>query len=168
MRRRYQRELYAGRVEKIKSLMPHCCIGVDVIVGFPGETEEDFLESYRFINELDVSYLHVFTYSERANTPAAEMEDAVPLEERRRRNQMLNILSEKKRRYFYEQHLEETREVLFEQSKENGKMSGFTDNYIRVDLPLDESLLNQLAPVRLNRIDDDGLMQVKLMPTYTV
>lgn len=165
MRRRYRRELYTSRVEKIKSLMPHCCIGVDVIVGFPGETEEDFLESYRFINELDISYLHVFTYSERANTPAAEMEGAVPLEERRRRNQMLNILSDKKRRYFYEQHLGETREVLFEQSKENDRMSGFTDNYIRVDLPLDEALLNQLAQVSLQQIDDKGLMQVKLVPS---
>jgi len=105
MRRRYKRELYAERVAKIKSLMPHCCIGVDVIVGFPGETEEDFLETYRFINELDISYLHVFTYSERPNTPAAEMAEAVPMEERRRRNKMLNVLSEKKRRYFYEQHL---------------------------------------------------------------
>ncbi|MCB0476496.1 MAG: radical SAM protein, partial [Flavobacteriaceae bacterium] len=109
MRRRYLRELYAERVAKIKELMPHACIGVDVIVGFPGETEEDFLETYRFINELDVSYLHVFTYSERPNTPAIEMDGEVDVEERRRRNQMLTILSEKKRRYFYEQHLGQLR-----------------------------------------------------------
>ncbi|MCB0375704.1 MAG: tRNA (N(6)-L-threonylcarbamoyladenosine(37)-C(2))-methylthiotransferase MtaB, partial [Sinomicrobium sp.] len=132
------------------------------------ETEADFLESYRFINELDVSYLHVFTYSERPNTPAAEMEGVVPVAERRQRNEMLQILSEKKRRYFYEQHLEKKRQVLFEQSKESGRMSGFTDNYIRVDLPLDESLLNEIAPVFLDQIDESGLVRAKLMETYTV
>ncbi|MEL7121491.1 MAG: tRNA (N(6)-L-threonylcarbamoyladenosine(37)-C(2))-methylthiotransferase MtaB, partial [Bacteroidota bacterium] len=114
MRRRYKRELYASRVAKIKSLMPHACIGVDVIVGFPGETEEDFLESYRFINELDISYLHVFTYSERPNTLANEMEGIVNMGERKRRNKMLTILSDKKKRHFYSQHLGETRKVLFE------------------------------------------------------
>lgn len=168
MRRRYQRELYTERVAHIKQLMPHCCIGVDVIVGFPGETEEDFLESYRFINELDISYLHVFTYSERPNTPAIDMEGAVPVQERRRRNQMLNILSDKKRRYFYEQHLGEKREVLFEQSKTTGKMSGFTDNYIRVELPLEENLLNKLDSVELASIGEDGLMQAQLVPTLTL
>lgn len=168
MRRRYQRELYVERVKKIRELMPHCCIGVDVIVGFPGETEADFLESYRFINELDVSYLHVFTYSERPNTPAAEMDGTVPMAERRRRNEMLNMLSDKKRRYFYEQHIGEKRNTLFEHSKNPARMSGFTDNYIRVDLPLDESLLNQIAPVYLDEIDSEGLMQVKLLATYTV
>lgn len=168
MRRRYQRELYTERVAHIKQLMPHCCIGVDVIVGFPGETEEDFLESYRFINELDISYLHVFTYSERPNTPAIDMEGAVPVHERRRRNQMLNILSDKKRRYFYEQHLGEKREVLFEQSKTTGKMSGFTDNYIRVELPLEENLLNKLDSVELASIGEDGLMQAQLVPTLTL
>lgn len=168
MRRRYQRELYSERVAHIKQLMPHCCIGVDVIVGFPGETEEDFLESYRFINELDISYLHVFTYSERPNTPAIDMEGAVPVHERRRRNQMLNILSDKKRRYFYEQHLGEKREVLFEQSKTTGKMSGFTDNYIRVELPLEENLLNKLDSVELASIGEDGLMQAQLVPTLTL
>lgn len=158
MRRRYKRELYAERVAKIKSLMPHCCIGVDVIVGFPGETEEDFLETYRFLNELDISYLHVFTYSERPNTPAVEMAEAVPMEERRRRNKMLNILSEKKRRYFYEQHLGQTRPVLFEQHADDNLMSGFTDNYIKIEAPLDEALLNEIAEVDLLELNADGQM----------
>lgn len=165
MRRRYRRELYAERVARIKELMPHCCIGVDVIVGFPGETEEDFLETYRFLNELDISYLHVFTYSERANTPAAEMAGAVDMGERRRRNKMLTILSEKKRRYFYEQYLGETREVLFEKSKTGGRMSGFTDNYVRIETDLVPELLNTLAPVRLERIGNDGLVEARSLTT---
>ncbi len=162
MRRRYKRELYASRVAKIKELMPHCCIGVDVIVGFPNETEADFLESYRFIQELDISYLHVFTYSERANTPAAEMENIVPVQERRRRNEMLTILSEKKRRYFYEQHLHETREVLFEQHKDKTLLSGFTDNYVKIELPYQCDLLNTIAPVRLNGLNANGVVEANL------
>jgi threonylcarbamoyladenosine tRNA methylthiotransferase MtaB len=162
MRRRYQRELYAERVAKIKSLMPHCCIGVDVIVGFPGETEEDFLETYRFINELDISYLHVFTYSERPNTPAAEMSDTVPMEGRRRRNQMLTILSEKKRRYFYEQHLGQLRPVLFEQHADKHLMSGFTDNYIKIEAPLEEALLNEIVKVELADFAMDGSIAVQM------
>jgi threonylcarbamoyladenosine tRNA methylthiotransferase MtaB len=158
MRRRYRRELYTERVAHIKRLMPHCCIGVDVIVGFPGETEEDFLKTYRFINELDVSYLHVFTYSERPNTLAAEMPGVVPVQERRRRNEMLTILSEKKRRYFYEQHLGETRPVLFEKSTEPGRMSGFTDNYVRIDAPVEESSINSILPVKLEAVNAAGLM----------
>ena len=165
MRRRYKRELYADRVSKIKTLMPHCCIGVDVIVGFPGETEEDFLETYRFLNELDISYLHVFTYSERPNTPAFDRTDHVAMEERRRRNKMLTILSEKKRRYFYDQFLDSTRTVLFEQSKEAGQMSGFTDNYVRVTLPLDTELLNTTAPVQLHQINEHGAVEVSLAVT---
>ncbi|MEZ4949203.1 MAG: radical SAM protein [Saprospiraceae bacterium] len=164
MRRRYQRELYAERVAWIKEKMPHACIGVDVIVGFPGESEEDFLETYHFLNDLDISYLHVFTYSERPNTPAAEMPDQVSVEERRRRNEMLTSLSEKKKRHFYNQHLGETRPVLFEQSKTEGKMNGFTENYIRVELDLQEELLNTIAPVQLNSINSDGLMEVELAP----
>jgi threonylcarbamoyladenosine tRNA methylthiotransferase MtaB len=162
MRRRYRRELYTERVAKIKALMPHCCIGVDVIVGFPGETEEDFLETYRFIQELDISYLHVFTYSERANTPAADMPDAVQMEERKRRNRMLGILSEKKRRAFYEQHLGEVRPVLFEHSPAAGLMSGFTDNYIKVEMPLDAELLNSVLPVQLEAIEGSGQVRVGL------
>lgn len=163
MRRRYLRELYAERVAGIRAMMPHCCIGVDVIVGFPGETEEDFLETYQFIHSLDISYLHVFTYSERANTPAAEMEGVVAMGERRRRNEMLRILSDKKRRHFYEQHLGSIRPVLFENDTKPGMMSGFTDNYIKIEMPLDSSLLNQIALVRLESVLPDGNVQACLV-----
>lgn len=156
MRRRYKRELYADRVAYIKERMPHACIGVDVIVGFPGETEEDFIETYKFINGLDVSYLHVFTYSERANTLAADMDGVVSVEERRRRNEMLSILSEKKRRHFYEQSLGEQRQVLFEKHTNASLLSGYTDNYIKVELPFDESLLNTVSKVELNSIAESG------------
>ncbi len=163
MRRRYKRELYTSRVETIKKLMPHACIGVDVIVGFPGETEEDFLETYRFINEIDISYLHVFTYSERPNTPANEIQEVVNMGERKRRNKMLAILSEKKRRYFYEQHLGQARQVLFEKHKDKGLMSGFTDNYIKIEAPLQEELLNQLADVKLEAINENGQVDISLV-----
>ena len=167
MRRRYRRELYAERVATIRRLMPHCCIGADVIVGFPGETEADFRETYRFIQEeLDVSYLHVFTYSERANTPAAEMPDPVPMSVRRERNEMLRILSEKKRRAFYERHLGQTRTVLFEAAESpEGTMSGFTDNYLKVSIPYRAELVNQLCPVALDQLGADGFVApVPLMP----
>lgn len=160
MQRRYKRELYAERVEKIKSVMPNACIGVDVIVGFPGETEEDFLETYRFLNELDISYLHVFTYSERANTPAILMEGAVPVEKRRERNKMLTILSEKKKRAFYQKHLGERRPVLFEKHKDSHKMSGFTDNYIKIEAPLEAELLNEVVDVHLTSFTDDGNIHI--------
>lgn len=156
MKRRYLSDLYVSRVNKIKSLMPHCCIGVDVIVGFPGETEEEFLKTYNFLNELDVSYLHVFTYSERANTPAAEMDDVIPLKERNKRSKMLRSLSEKKRRYFYEQHLNTIQEVLFEDDVENGMMHGFTKNYIRVAAKYDPVLINEIKPLALKEIDHNG------------
>jgi threonylcarbamoyladenosine tRNA methylthiotransferase MtaB len=160
MRRRYLRQLYAERVEAIKRAMPHCCIGVDVIVGFPGETEEDFLETYRFINELDVSYLHVFTYSERPNTPAADFEGVVDVGTRRQRNEMLRILSEKKRRHFYQQQLGSRRSVLFEVGAVEGQLSGFTDNYVKVSLSAGKDLLNRTALVRLDRINGQGEMEV--------
>ena len=166
MRRRYKRELYAERVAHIKQLMPHCCIGVDVIVGFPGETEEDFLETYQFINELDVSYLHVFTYSERPNTLAAEMPGIVPVQERRRRNEMLTILSQKKRRYFYGQFIGETRKVLFEKSKVTGMMSGFTDNYVKVELSLEEGLLNKILPIKLEKLNAEGIVKAQLVEEF--
>ena len=150
MRRRYRRELYAERVAHIRSVMPHACIGVDLIVGFPGETEEDFEETYRFVRELDVTYFHVFTYSERPNTPAAAMEGVVPLAERRRRNKMLGILSEKKRRAFYERHRGTTRPVLLEKGKEDGVLHGFTDNYIKVEFPADDSWVNHLVDLELD------------------
>lgn len=156
MRRRYRRSLYAERVATIKRLMPHACIGCDVIVGFPGETEADFLETYRFLQELDVSYLHVFTYSERANTPAAEMPGTVPVEERRRRNQALRGLSEMKRREFYRQHLGTVRPVLFEQHKDPALTGGFTDNYIKIEMPAAAGTLNTIAPVMLENLSADG------------
>jgi len=158
MRRRYKRELYTDRVALIKKLMPHACIGVDVIVGFPGETNEDFKESYRFINELDISYLHVFTYSERANTHAINLEDPIPMQVRRERNEMLRILSDKKKRHFYDQHIGSTRPVLFEQHKDSDYLTGFTDNYVKVLIQHDEQLLNTIQPVELKEINSDGLM----------
>lgn len=163
MRRRYKRELYAERVAKIKEVMPHCCIGVDLIVGFPGETEEDFLETYRFVNDLDISYLHVFTYSERPNTPAADMAEKVPMHIRKQRNEMLNILSEKKRRHFYEQHLGQTRKVLVEKSKKEGFVSGFTDNYIKIEKALDENWVKHVVPMQLQSINTEGVMDVDLV-----
>lgn len=161
MRRRYLREVYADRVQKIKSLMPYACIGADVITGFPGETHEDFLETYRFINELDVSYLHVFTYSERANTPAASMAGSVPLPDRAERSKMLHILSDKKRRAFYSQNIGRTATVLFENDVENNRMHGFTENYIRVSAPYDPLLINELQTVKLSGIEKNGLMEAE-------
>lgn len=153
MRRRYRRDLYAERVENIKKWMPHACIGCDVIVGFPGETESDFLETYSFIQNLEVSYLHVFTYSERANTPAAEMPDAVPIEERRRRNQALRGLSEMKRRDFYRKNIGFERPVLFEQHKDSALLSGFTDNYVKIEMPFSEGKINAVEPVFLEKLN---------------
>jgi len=158
MRRRYLRELYTERVELIKQAMPHCCIGVDVIVGFPGETHDDFLETYKFLNELDISYLHVFTYSERPNTLAIEMGESVPMEERKRRSKMLRSLSVKKRRFFYEQHLGETRPVLFESENNKGFIQGFTDNYIKVKTPFNNDLVHEVVDVVLSEVDADGDM----------
>ena len=160
MRRRYQRELYVEKVLKIKSLMPQACIGVDVIVGFPGENNEDFLETYNFINQLDISYLHVFTYSERTNTEAIKIKDVVPIEIRKKRNKMLRILSAKKLRNFYEQNLESSRTVLFEGENKDGQMFGFTDNYIKIKTDFDPLLINQLKKVKLVEIDGDGVMGI--------
>ena len=165
MRRRYQRELYTERVAKIRSLMPHCCIGVDVIVGFPGETKEDFLETYQFLNELDISYLHVFTYSERENTLASTMPDAVPGNVRAERSKMLHILSDKKRRSFYEQNLGSEQNVLFENDIEDGMMHGFTDNYIRVSAKYDPILINEIKKVTLTGINEKGLVEVDELPS---
>ncbi len=156
MRRRYKRELYADRVAAIHQYMPHACIGCDVIVGFPGETEEDFLETYRFISDLNISYLHVFTYSERANTLAAELPGVVPIVERRRRNAALRGLSDMKRRAFYAQFEGNERPVLFEQHKNPVLMTGFTDNYVKIEAPLQPALINTIAPVRLGALSLDG------------
>lgn len=161
MNRRYLSDLYQSRVEKIKSLMPHCCIGVDVITGFPGETEEEFLKTYHFLNELDVSYLHVFTYSERANTSAIDMEGIVDKGVRNQRSKMLRTLSEKKRRFFYEQHIGSARDVLFEEDVENGMMHGFTENYVRVAAKYDPLLINELKKVTLIGINEDGFVEVE-------
>jgi threonylcarbamoyladenosine tRNA methylthiotransferase MtaB len=165
MRRRYQRELYTDRVQKIKSMMPHCCIGVDVIVGFPGETREDFIETYQFLNDLDVSYLHVFTYSERENTLAVELPGSVPGSQRADRSKMLHILSDKKRRKFYEENLNRDDTVLFENDIENGMMHGFTQNYIRVTAKYDPILVNELKRVRLTSINEKGLVEVEEVET---
>ena len=148
MRRRYKRDLYEERVAKIKSIIPHACIGVDVIVGFPGETDDDFLDTYNFLNELDISYLHVFTYSERPNTDAVEMGEVVPKETRAERSKKLHILSDKKRRYFNDQFIGKDRPVLFETMK-NGKIQGHTDNYIQVQVDGDTNLINTIHPVSL-------------------
>jgi threonylcarbamoyladenosine tRNA methylthiotransferase MtaB len=157
MRRRYRSNLYAGRVQKIKQLMPHCCIGADVIVGFPTETEEDFKHSFDFIHSLDVSYLHVFTYSERANTDAIELKNTVPVNIRKQRNKMLRNLSVKKLRQFYTHHTGKTHTVLFEAENNNGFIFGFTDNYIKVKTVYDNNLVNQLCQVEITAIDADGI-----------
>jgi threonylcarbamoyladenosine tRNA methylthiotransferase MtaB len=160
MRRRYRRELYAERVAKIKELMPHCCIGVDVIVGFPGETREDFIDTYNFLNELEVSYLHVFTYSERENTPASEMAGVVHGSTRADRSKMLHILSDKKRRAFYLSQLGRTDDVLFEADNKEGYMHGFTRNYVKVKAKFDPILINELKHVKLEAISHDGDVEI--------
>ena len=161
MRRRYRRELYVDRVNKIKELMPHCCIGVDVIVGHPGETKEEFLETYNFLSALDISYLHVFTYSERANTLAVDIKPVVPQSQRAERSKMLHILSEKKRRAFYENQLGTERTVLFEDEVVNGFMQGFTENYVRVAVKYDPLLINELKNLRLTDINPEGIVEAE-------
>jgi threonylcarbamoyladenosine tRNA methylthiotransferase MtaB len=161
MKRRYLRELYIDRVRKIKAQMPSACIGVDVIVGFPGESHEDFLETYQFLNELNISYLHVFTYSERENTPASEMSGSVPRHERADRSKMLHILSDKKRRKFYEENIGQESVVLFENDVEDGRMHGFTENYIRVTAKYDPILINELKKLKLVSINPAGLVELE-------
>jgi threonylcarbamoyladenosine tRNA methylthiotransferase MtaB len=160
MNRRYLSALYEQRVAYIKHVMPEACIGVDVIVGFPGETEEEFLETYEFLNRLDISYLHVFSYSERANTTAASMPDPVPMSTRHARSKMLRNLSQKKRRYFYEQHTGNIRHVLFENDVQDGMIHGFTENYIRVAAKYDPMLINEIREVQLHSVNDQGMMEV--------
>ena len=163
MKRRYTRELYIDRVAKIKEVMPHACIGVDVIVGFPGETDDHFLETYNFLTALDISYLHVFTYSERDNTEAAEMHDVVPKNVRSKRSKMLRGLSVKKRRAFYESQIGSNRTVLFESENKEGYIHGFTENYIKVKSPWNPKLINTLNQVELTEIDDDGLVRFEFL-----
>jgi threonylcarbamoyladenosine tRNA methylthiotransferase MtaB len=159
MRRRYNSTLYASRIEKIKKLMPDACIGVDVITGFPSEAEEDFLTTYNFIQNLDISYLHVFTYSERANTTAIRINEVIPLPERQKRTKMLNILSDKKRRAFYESQLGKTKTVLFETEEENDTISGFTENYVKVCLPFKPELINSTKKIKLESIKSNGFVE---------
>ena len=159
MKRRYQREVYTDRVNKIRQVMPHACIGVDVIVGFPGETDANFLETYNYLTEMDISYLHVFTYSERDNTEAAIMEHAVPINVRNKRSKMLRGLSVKKRRNFYENQLQSTRKVLFESENKQGYIHGFTENYVKVKTPWNPDLVNTVHQIRLTTIDDDGCVR---------
>lgn len=159
MRRRYMTDLYLDRVARINKTMPNACIGVDVIVGFPGETQELFLETYNFLNQLEVSYLHVFTYSERENTPAATMEGVVPKNIRAKRSKMLRGLSAKKRRAFYESQLGNTLTVLFEGENKQGYIHGFTQNYVKVKHPWNPELVNTLKEVTLLEIDEDGMVR---------
>lgn len=167
MKRRYTREVFANRVESIKNLMPNACIGVDVIVGFPGETDALFLETYQFLNELNISYLHVFTYSERPNTEAVEMDGVVAKNVRHKRSKMLRGLSAKKRRAFYESQIGNTVEVLFEHENKDGFIYGFSDNYVRVKTAYDEKLINSLHTVKLKEIDEQGEVLINFS-TYSV
>lgn len=160
MKRRYRQELYTERVAKIKEVMPNCCIGVDVIAGHPGETDELFLETYNYLNELNISYLHVFTYSERENTEALNIRPIVPQNKRAERSKMLHILSEKKRRYFYESQLGNEFTVLFENDGENGTMEGFTENYVRVVAKYDPLLINETKQIILNEINNNNLVEI--------
>ncbi|MBA4134405.1 MAG: tRNA (N(6)-L-threonylcarbamoyladenosine(37)-C(2))-methylthiotransferase MtaB [Flavobacterium sp.] len=160
MKRRYLREVYVDRVNKIREVMPHACIGVDVIVGFPGETDEHFLETYHFLNELDISYLHVFTYSERDNTEAVLMDGVVPMNVRAKRSKMLRGLSVKKRRAFYESQIGTHRTVLFEGENKEGYIHGFTENYVKVKTPWNPELVNTLHEIQLTHIDEDGAVRM--------
>ena len=157
------REIYTDRVANIRKVMPHACIGVDVIVGFPGESDEHFIETYHFLNELDISYLHVFTYSERDNTEAAEMDGVVPANVRSKRSKMLRGLSVKKRRAFYESQIGSNRTVLFESENKEGYIHGFTENYVKIKTPCDPALVNTLQNVQLTRIDEDGSVRIQFM-----
>ena len=159
MRRKYDTALYRERVAMIKKLMPHCCIGVDVIVGFPGETDEEFDKTITFLKELDISYLHVFTYSERANTKALQIEPVVPIAKRRERSKMLRILSEKKRRAFYKQFEHTEQEVLLEAENDEGWMYGFTKNYVKVAIPYQEELINTIQLVQLESLSNSGVVK---------
>jgi threonylcarbamoyladenosine tRNA methylthiotransferase MtaB len=161
MKRRYKKELYVERVNKIKALIPNCCIGVDVIVGHPGESDIEFLETYNFLNDLDISYLHVFTYSERENTAALAIKPVVPQNIRSERSKMLHILSDKKRRFFYENYLGKTATVLFEEEETNGMMTGFTENYIKVTAKYDPLLVNDLKIVKLANINPDMHVEIE-------
>lgn len=169
MKRRYMRELYQDRVSKIREVMPDACIGVDVIVGFPGETDELFLETFNFLNALEISYLHVFTYSERDNTEAIEFDGVVPMNVRSKRSKMLRGLSVKKRRNFYESQLNTKHTVLFESENKEGYIHGFTENYVKVKTPWNPELVNTLHEIELTKIDEDGIVRFSFInePVFT-
>ncbi|MEO0058792.1 MAG: Threonylcarbamoyladenosine tRNA methylthiotransferase MtaB [Bacteroidota bacterium] len=168
MKRRYQLEVYVERVNKIREVMPDACIGVDVIVGFPGESDENFLETYHFLNDLDISYLHVFTYSERENTEAATMPNPVAINIRNKRSKMLRGLSVKKRRAFYESQIGKTKTVLFETENKEGYIHGFTENYVKIRIPWNPELANTLQPIKLTNIDDDGCVRAEILERQLV
>jgi threonylcarbamoyladenosine tRNA methylthiotransferase MtaB len=163
MRRKYLRELYAERVAKIKEIEPTCCIGVDVIVGFPGETDEEFMETVSFLKDLDISYLHVFTYSERANTTAIKMDEAVPMDVRKERSKILHLLSDRKKRLFYEQNIGNIRTALIESEQDEGWMYGFTENYVKIRIPFDATIANQFKKIRLTKVNSDGTMDCEFV-----
>jgi threonylcarbamoyladenosine tRNA methylthiotransferase MtaB len=162
MRRKYDSTFYKHKIHKIKSIIPHCSIGVDVIVGYPGEGEEEFLETYQLLNDLDVSYLHVFPYSERTNTTAAKLKEKVHQFKRNERTEMLRILSEKKKQHFYRQHIGAKVNVLFENEEKGGKMHGFSENYIKVEVDYDPLLINEITEVYLSDINNDGMMNATI------
>lgn len=163
MRRRYKSDLYRSRIAKIKEVMPDCCIGVDVIVGFPGETDEEFQKTYDLLHELPISYLHVFTYSERPNTTAIRMDGVVPLQKRKERNKMLSILSAKKKRAFYESQNQQREIALFESTENEGMMYGFTSNYVKVKTPFNSLMINQSSPIKLAELDRDGVYKIEFV-----
>lgn len=166
MRRKYLSGLYAERVQQIKSIHPDACIGVDVIVGFPGETDEDFLATVNFLKDLDISYLHVFTYSERANTGAPKLGTKIPMETRRERSKMLHLLSDRKKLVFYQTQLSKKKSALFEQEENEGMLYGFTENYVKVKTPFNAALVNQIVGVQLTEIDRDGLMKCDILTNF--
>lgn len=168
MRRRYMRELYIERVERIRTRIPDCCIGVDVITGFPGETDEHFMETYNFLNSLDINYLHVFTFSERDNTPASTMDGVVDYAIRKKRSKMLRVLSAKKKRAFYENQLGSNRQVLFEGDFKNGYITGYTENYVKVKTTWNPELINTECDVVLSEIDEDGLVRFEVIENNSV
>ena len=166
MRRKYRTDLFQNRIEQIKKMNPDTCIGVDVIVGFPGETDENFLETMHFLKDLDISYLHVFTYSERANTGAPKLGTKVPMEVRRERSKQLHLLSERKKQAFYQTQIGQTKKVLFEQEENEGFLYGFTENYVKVKTPFTPELINQIVPIEITEIDRDGLAKCLILANF--
>ena len=166
MRRKYRTALFRNRIEQIKTMNPDTCIGVDVIVGFPGETDEDFLETMHFLKDLDISYLHVFTYSERANTGAPKLGTKIPMEVRRERSKQLHLLSDRKKQAFYQTQIGKTKKVLFEQEENEGFLYGFTENYVKVKTPFAPELINQIVEIEITEIDRDGLAKCLILANF--